>query len=59
VTTVPRRDDRKPDSSEPWRYVCPDCRRQVKGSESHRLYRCQDCGQSYAASDLLDLKLDE
>lgn len=45
----------KPDSDEPWRYVCPDCEGQIAKS-SMKKYRCNDCGKITHKNDLLDLK---
>ena len=45
----------KPDSDEPWRYVCPNCGGQVAGG-GNRLYRCSTCGKDSAESDLRDKK---
>lgn len=54
---IPRAFDRKPDSSEPWRYVSPCCRRQVRGSNSaKRGYRCNGCDTYVPHDDLLDRK---
>jgi len=41
------RDSRKPDPTEPWRYVCPDCGRQVHGNGSTAVrdtFRCPNHG---------------
>lgn len=44
----------KPDPSEPWRYVCPECKGQVHRNKSGFLYRCDKCEESYQKDELLD-----
>lgn len=48
----------KPDPSEPWRYVCPDCGGQVHGDHNAvtRPYKCSRCGEYHAKDDLADKK---
>lgn len=53
---IPRRDDRKPDPSEPWRYVCPECKGQVQGHKRTRKFRCKTCGVTYSYESLYDRK---
>jgi hypothetical protein len=38
---------RKPDPDQPWRYVCPECGRQVNGSmkQPNDKFRCHEHGQ--------------
>lgn len=47
-------DRSKPDPDEPWRYVCPDCGRQVHRQPSTTRYRCHHCGESFAFDALRD-----
>jgi hypothetical protein len=51
-------DARKPDSDEPWRFVCPDCGRQVRGERKSRRYYCRDCG-AFEKAELTDKRSDE
>lgn len=47
----------KPDTDEPWRYVCPDCvpdRRSQVHHTSGNLYECQNCGWSGRKHELHD-----
>lgn len=44
----------KPDPSEPWRYVCPECGGQVQGNGLR--YRCTTCGVFHGKDDLRDKK---
>ncbi|WP_262174981.1 hypothetical protein [Haloarcula laminariae] len=48
-------DARKPDSEEPYRYVCPECGRQVQGHERSTNYYCDDCG-AFDRDELIDQK---
>lgn len=48
----------KPDPDEPWRYTCPDCRRQVTRHKRGYTYRCPHCGESYQFEELYDEKED-
>lgn len=52
---IPKRDSRKPDPDEPWRYVCPDCHGQVTKGKCHRYY-CPPCMSSYTHVQLYDKK---
>lgn len=48
---------RKPDPSEPWRYVCPECEAQVHGDyHTVRKYQCRQCHTLWHEDDLKDLK---
>lgn len=50
----------KPDPEEPWRYVCPDCEKQVRyNSDRAGTYRCDTCDDTYPREDLLDQKTGE
>lgn len=51
-------DARKPDPDEPWRYVCPNCRRQVRGTKETTTtkYRCPGCNETFTADELWDKK---
>lgn len=55
---VPEAGTRKPDPSEPWRYVCPDCGGQVQGSG--RVYECkrESCRTTWEKFELHDKKRD-
>jgi ribosomal protein L37AE/L43A len=55
---LPPADERKPDSTAPWRYVCPDCDGQVVGVQASRVYRCVRCKSYHPAADLHDQTLD-
>jgi len=58
MTHVVEANSRNPDPDEPWRYVCPECGRQVHGYASMKVaerWRCQDHG-TFAMEDLEDLK---
>jgi len=44
----------KPSISDPWRYVCPNCERQVYISSGK--FRCQKCNERYEKHELTDLK---
>jgi len=48
--------ERKPDPSEPWRYVCPDCGGQVYSNDSRMTYQCSTCNGSYSEDELIDKK---
>lgn len=52
--TVPETHQRKPDPSEPWRYVCPACNGQVQQSDT--TYLCGSCSQRWKQPQLKDLK---
>lgn len=51
---VPEAGCRKPDPSEPWRYVCPSCGGQVQGNGLR--YRCKACDVSHDKDALRDKK---
>lgn len=53
---VPEAGTAKPDPSEPWRYVCPDCGGQVNGDRKSSKYRCKRCGEGFLFEDLHDKK---
>lgn len=56
-TEIPKRDSRKPDPSEPWRYVCPECGCQVRGNHSTvDRYRCRGCETAWDGDELEDKK---
>lgn len=58
--TVPETHQRKPDPSEPWRYVCPDCGGQVNTTAhmAGEVYRCAtpECRGRFEESELIDKK---
>lgn len=58
--TVPETHQRKPDPSEPWRYVCPGCGGQVNGQGKRHPseYECGTCRDSWQKSELHDKKGD-
>jgi len=64
MTTILEQYARKPDPSEPWRYVCPRCGGQVHGTATgpnqrgsrEYSFRCVPCGETYAIEDLRDRK---
>lgn len=49
---------RKPDQNEPYRYVCPECRHEVRenGRMKGSVYKCYHCNQVYQKSELWDKK---
>lgn len=50
-------DARKPDPSEPWRYVCPGCGGQVVGKLGTRsTFRCGRCSNHWREEELRDQK---
>lgn len=53
---VPPADDRKPDPSHPYRYVCPDCEGQVRRRMESTTYQCSFCLASWRKEDLHDRK---
>jgi DNA-directed RNA polymerase subunit RPC12/RpoP len=56
---VPREHRGKPDPSEPWRYVCPQCEGQVHRRPQEYLYRCRRCGEGFEKDDLHDRRQDD
>jgi len=56
---VPPRYSTKPDPDEPFRYVCPECERQVYREPKDSVYRCEGCGEGYKMDGLLDLKTEK
>lgn len=56
--TVPAAGSRKPDPSEPWRYVCPECGGYPNRECSQTAYRCSRCKQFWQESELRDKKGD-
>jgi transposase-like protein len=46
----------KPSPKELWRYVCPNCEKQVYRSHGGFRYRCNDCEEMFEKDDLKDLK---
>lgn len=48
-------DTSKPDPSEPFRFVCPNCERQVQGGRNPVRFYCNHCNESYHKDNLLDL----
>lgn len=58
MNDIPRDAERKPDPDEPFRYVCPQCDKQVNGSKSTiDTYHCNHCPAAYDFDELYDLKL--
>ena len=55
---VPEAGTRKPDPSEPWRYVCPDCGGYPNRECSQTAYRCSRCGSFWERDELHDKKRD-
>ena len=55
---VDESDRSKPDPSEPFRYVCPDCRREVFRKPDEQRYYCHGCNEGYTKSELWDKKED-
>jgi tRNA(Ile2) C34 agmatinyltransferase TiaS len=53
---VPEAYESKPDSDEPWRYVCPDCEGQIKSASRIGHYECHNCDSLTKRDDLKDLK---
>jgi len=59
LTEVSRAHKSKPDRSEPWRYVCPQCGRQVDGwNAAQGEYECEN-GHQHTRSELHDKKTGE
>lgn len=55
---VSRQDRSKPDPDEPFRYTCPNCRKQVHRHVRGFTYRCQDCKEAFPFRELYDEKKD-
>lgn len=53
---VPKDNERKPDPGEPWRYVCPNCYRQIKGVAKSQKFVCDNCGERFTERELHDQK---
>lgn len=51
--------ENKPDPDEPFRYVCPDCRTQVRGKISSGKYECNSCGEYFEKEELVDKKKED
>lgn len=51
---VPKRHERKPDKSEPWRYVSPCCLVQINSKRGTTYYVCNSCGEYYTRQELVD-----
>jgi ribosomal protein L37AE/L43A len=53
----------KPDPSQPWRYVCPECYpgkvKQVHRSRSSKRYHCTECGNTFEKDELFDQQMGE
>lgn len=56
IRDLPEAYRRKPDPSEPWRYVCPDCGGQILSKRRGHTYRCNRCFGHWKFRELHDKK---
>jgi DNA-directed RNA polymerase subunit RPC12/RpoP len=56
VNYLPEAYGSKPDPDEPWRYVCPDCGRQIVTARGIQKYRCRNCSKTFEFEELRDKK---